>query len=144
MELMKRFLKYLLYAAIFIAAFYLITLLFGDFRTSVRFGKDDTLTLTGPRKTSVTVPYAEIDSIELITLADPGEKIEGGSSRSYYWGTWKNSEYGEYRLFVSKKSPAAILVRTATGDIIIFNQDDAVTTENTYKMFGELLASLSS
>lgn len=141
---MKRFLKYLLYAAIFIAAFYLVTLLFGDFRTSVRFGKDDALTLTGPRKTSATVPYADIESIELITLTDPGEKIDGGSSRSYYWGTWKNSMYGEYKLFVSKKSPAAILVRTTAGGIIIFNQDDKVTTENTYQMFRELLDSLSS
>lgn len=141
---MKRFLKYLLYAAIFIAAFYLVTLLFGDFRMSVRFGKDDALTLTGPRKTSVTVPYADIESIELITLTDPGEKIDGGSSRLYYWGTWKNSMYGEYKLFVSKKSPAAILVRTTAGGIIIFNQDDKVTTENTYQMFRELLDSLSS
>lgn len=141
---MKQFLKYLLYAAIFIAAFYLITLLFGDFQTSVKFGKDDILTLTGPRKTSVTVPYDDIESIELITLADPGEKIDGGSSRSYYWGTWKNEEYGEYKLFVNKRSPAAILVKTFAGDIIIFNQGDTVTTENTYKMFSELLDSLSS
>lgn len=139
---MKQFLKYLLYAAIFIAAVYLVTLLFGDFQTSVKFGKDDALTLTGPRKTSVVVPYADIDSIELITFADPGEKIEGGSSRSYYWGTWKNEEYGEYKLFVSKKTPAAILVKTVAGDIIIFNQGDASTTENTFKLFGEILDNL--
>ncbi|MBE6017879.1 MAG: hypothetical protein E7233_09820 [Lachnospiraceae bacterium] len=136
---MKQFLKYLLYAAIFIAAVYLITVLFGDFQTSVKFGKDDALTLTGPRKTSVTVAYDDIESIELITLADPGEKVDGGSSRSYYWGTWKNEEYGEYKLFVSKKTPAAILVKTNAGEIIIFNQGDTVTTENTYKLFGELL-----
>jgi len=141
---MKQFLKYLLYAAIFIAAFYLITLLVGDFQTSVKFGKDDVLTLTGPRKTSVTVPYDDIESIELITLADPGEKIDGGSSRSYYWGTWKNAEYGEYKLFANKRSPTAILVKTFAGNIVIFNQGDTVTTENTYKMFSELLDSLSS
>lgn len=136
---MKQFLKYLLYAAIFIAAVYLITVLFGDFQTSVKFGKDDALTLTGPRKTSVTVAYDDIESIELITLADPGEKVDGGSSRSYCWGTWKNEEYGVYQLFISKKTPAAILVKTNAGEIIIFNQGDTATTENTYKLFGELL-----
>lgn len=141
---MKQFLKYLLYAVIFLAAFYLITLLFGDFQTSVKFGKDDALTVSGPRKTSVTVAYSDIESIDLITLSDPGEKVDGGSSRSYYWGTWKNDEYGEYKLFVNKKSPAAILVRTHAGDIVIFNQGDTVTTENTFKMFSELLDSLSS
>jgi len=141
---MKQFLKYLLYTVIFLAAFYLITLLFGDFQTSVKFGKDDALTLTGPRKTSVTVPYSDIESVELITLGDSGEKVDGGSSRSYYWGTWKNSEYGEYKLFVTKKSPMAILVKTSAGETVIFNQGDTVTTENTCHMFQELLNSLNS
>ena len=110
----------------------------------MKFGKDDALTVSGPGKTSVTVPYEDIENIELITLADPGEKIDGGSSRSYYWGTWKNDAYGEYKLFVNKKSPAAILVRTRAGDIVIFNQGDSATTENTFHMFSELLDSLSS
>lgn len=141
---MKQFLKYLLYAVIFLAAFYLITLLIGDFQTSVKFGSDNVLTVSGPRKTSAVIPYSDIESIELIALGDPGEKVDGGSSRSYYWGIWKNDTYGEYKLFVNKKSPTAILVRTHAGDIVIFNQGDTATTENTFRMFGELLDSLSS
>lgn len=141
---MKRFLRYLLYAVIFIAAVYVVTLLVGDFSISVKFGKEDALTINGPRKYSVTVPYEEIESIELISFPDPGEKVDGGSSRSYYWGTWKNEEYGEYQLYVSKKSPSAILVRNVSGDVVIFNQGDDDTTVNTFKLFQDLLASLSA
>ena len=137
---MKRFLKWVLYAVIFLAAYYLITSLVGDFSTSVKFDTNDTITISGPRKTSVTVAYEDIDSIELVTLGDPGTAAGGGTSRSYYWGTWKNDEYGTYSLFVSKKSSEAILIKTKDGKVILFNQQDNPTTSNTFKLFEDLLS----
>jgi len=141
---MKRFLKLLLYAAIFLAIYYLVVSLVGDLSVSVRFGKDDAITLTGPGRSSVSVLYSDIDSIELIPLPAPGEKAGGGSSRSWYWGTWKNEKYGEYSLFASKKSSKGILIRTSDGNVVIFNQESDSDTENTYKMFELLLADLRS
>lgn len=139
---MKRFLKWLLYAVIFLAVFYAVTAIVGDFSTSVKFGQNEAVTISGPRKTSVTVDYQDIDNIKLVAAGDPGEVVDGGSSRSYYWGTWKNDEYGEYQIFVTKKSSIAILIQTKSGDLILFNQPDDNTTRNTFQMFEGLLNSL--
>lgn len=140
---MNKYLKYLIYIVLFVVGVYLITKYVGDFSTSVQFGRTDSVTISGPEKTSVTVRYSDIESLELITVTDPGEVTDGGSGRRYYWGTWKNDAYGEYTMFVTKKASKAILIRTVSGKIIVFNQDDDVTTENMYSMFTELLAHLS-
>lgn len=139
---MKRFLKYLVFAAIFLVAYYTITHLVGDFSISVKFGKDDALAISGPAKSSVTVSYEDIEHIELTELTDPGTKVDGGSNRTCYWGTWSNDRYGECTVFTHKKATQAILIRTRSGETILFNQLDNDTTVNTYRMFSELLEHL--
>ena len=139
---MKRFLKWILFAVLFIVGYYLLNSLTGGLNVSVIFGNGtDVLTLSGPRKTSEIVQYDDIASLELVGLDDPGEAVDdGGSNRKYYWGTWENESYGTYRLFASRKISVAIKLTKSDGSIILFNLESDTTTTNMYSMFTELLA----
>ncbi len=86
-----------------------------------------------------TFVYADADSIELRTdlrQFDRGEQISGQETRTCWSGVYRNSEFGEYQLYVLKKSHNFIVVRNADG-ILAFNVESDDTTQSLYEYIME-------
>lgn len=122
-----------------LAAFLLLTTIFGGTGINVDFG-EDALTVSGPRKFSFTVDYDQIAALELVELPDPGTVLSGGENRSYFWGSREHEVWGPYTLCAAKKIDTAIRLTTRDGEYLVFNYQDEDTTASILQMFRELLA----
>lgn len=100
----------------------------------------DTVTLTGPEDSSFSVPYAEIASMELLENFDPGLAVDGGLKNHIRYGLWHNEALGDYQLFASDKIDAVILLRTVSGEALVFNYESTDTTRNFYDTYPAFLA----
>ena len=100
----------------------------------------DAITLTGPEDSSFSVPYAGIASMELLESFDPGLAVEGGLKNHIRYGLWHNEALGDYRLFASDKIDAVILLRTTSGEALVFNYESADSTLNFYDTYPAFLA----
>lgn len=131
--------KALVNILVFIVAFFLLSSLRGQTMVNVSFD-DDTLTLTAPKDYSLVIEYDQVETVDLVDSFDPGTVISGDENRSCRWGTWENSDWGQYTLAVSKKIDNVILLTTATDERIAFNFENETSTAAMHQMFTELLA----
>ena len=84
--------------------------------------------------------YTEAESIELrddMKTFDRGEKIEGDETRRACSGIYRNSEFGEYQLYVQTKLNNYIVVHAPDG-VMVFNLESDDTTKELYRYFNEL------
>lgn len=100
---------------------------------------NDTVTLSGPESSSFSVPFSSISSMELREDFDPGAAVEGGVKNHIRYGLWRNEELGEYRLFASDKIGSVILLRTAEGEILVYNYESEQTTRSHFESFLDFL-----
>ena len=91
--------------------------------------REDGITLSGPGEFTVSVEFADVASIEFREEFDRGNCIDGGSEKSYSYGTWENEEFGTYTLHVLTKVEACIVMTETDGDIVVFNIESADTTK---------------
>ena len=137
---MKNSLKTLLTVIIVMAAFLLLSNLFGGLSIGINFG-DDAFRVSASKDYSVSVNYDEIKSVELVTIAENhGEILSGGENRRFAWGQRKNENLGTYSLYISKKFDSAVKITTLDNTVIIFNYENEDTTTSIVPMFQELLA----
>lgn len=131
--------KNYIWIVIVLVAFTLFSFLRGGSGISPDF-QEDSLTIHGPNKFSITVQYDQIAHMELVELSDPGNMLSGGENRSCRWGTWERDDWGSYFLCALKKVDTAISITTLEGERVVFNYQDRDTTESILDMFHELLA----
>lgn len=136
---MKNRARNFLFLLLFLVGFTILMHFLGGAGVTPNFD-EDALTVNGPEKFSFTVEYDHIARLELVQLTDAGELISGGENRSYYWGVWENSAWGQYTLCASKKVDTAILVTTRDNERLIFNYQNNDVTSDILDMFTELLA----
>lgn len=78
------------------------------------------------------ISYSDIESVNIYTGIDYGEKISGMSYISIYRGTYKNKEFGEYKCAVNKDVESCIVVKLKSGEYYVFN---SVDRENTLEIY---------
>ena len=100
---------------------------------------NDAVTLSGPESSGYSVPFSSIASMELREDFDPGEAVDGGVKNHIRYGLWQNSELGNYRLFVSDKIGPVILLRTADGEVLVYNYESEQTTRSHFESFLDFL-----
>lgn len=104
----------------------------GTSSPTVQFGSTETtLTLTGPKETSIQLDYADIISAKLVSDPDYGTAADGGTSGKIQYGIWENETWGSYHSFVSSKIPCCIVLYTE-DDTTVFNLENQDTTERLY------------
>ena len=72
----------------------------------------DGLTVSAPKSESVTVAYADVTSLTLVSQPDYGVGKPGGHTGDCLYGQWENDAWGSYQLYVNKKVLLCVVIRT--------------------------------
>jgi hypothetical protein len=78
------------------------------------------------------ISYSDIESVNIYTDIEYGERISGIGYISTYRGTYKNDEFGEYKCAVNKDVESCIVVKLKSGEYYVFN---SVDRENTLEIY---------
>ena len=78
------------------------------------------------------INYSDIESVNIYTDIEYGERVSGMSYISIYRGTYKNDEFGEYKCAVNKDVESCIAVKLKSGEYYVFN---SVDRENTLEIY---------
>ena len=131
--------KNLIFIVLILVAVLFYTLSGGSVGVSLDF-QEDALILSGA-DLDWNIPYAEIQSLELIQLSDMGNVVDGIEKRTLHCGLWKNEQWNEYTLCINPKLDRGIVLGMADGEIIVFNYESNQSTEELLTMFTNLLHS---
>lgn len=123
-EKRAKYLNLLIFAAILIVMSVLSSLFSKNFEFQFT---DESMTITDPDKSTCTVLYDDILSMEIVESPDWGTCVDGDSSRSCRWGIWENAAWGRYTMFTSTTADVCILIRTDTQVIALSYESDDVT-----------------
>lgn len=88
---------------------------------------NNAMTITDLDEKEYCIPYTSIISMELQECPDWGICVDGGSNRSYRWGIWENSEWGQYIMCTYTTPSVCILIRTDTQTLALSYETDEVT-----------------
>ncbi len=88
---------------------------------------EDSLTVTDPAGGSYTLSYGDILSVEFRGDWDNGECVDGGSTRFYHYGTWRNELVGEYRLYAAVGLNGYMVLTTESETVAISYESDETT-----------------
>ncbi len=80
----------------------------------------------------VTVPYAEIDSVEYRANDLVGRRVMGFSSFSIEMGEYENSELGSYTRYSYSNCKSCVVVR-ADESVLVLNQKEEEATKELYE-----------
>ena len=91
---------------------------------------DSQLTVQEPRGgETYTLPYSEIESMELASITDFGSWVRGMDTDHTRYGLWHNDEFGDYHLYVQKSIPISIIMKTADGYTVLNLESEDVTQQ---------------
>lgn len=111
----------------------------GSVGISLDFG-EESLTLSASDY-DWTIPYDQIESLELSSLPDTGTRIEGIEKRTLCCGSWTNDSWNGYILCINPKIDQCVIVTMNDGSIYVLNYENSEATQQLHKMFTELLQS---
>jgi len=132
--------KHILFAVLIFAV--LIPFAIRDSNNQVKVSFDDSNVYTSSNKYNLTIPFADIASVELTALAEPGEKVQDGYDDDILRaGMWKNDTWGEYYITADLDADNCVLITLQDGRLFVISQKDNTTTEEIYNT---LLAKLPS
>lgn len=77
----------------------------------------------------LVVYYADIEGIELRDVFDVGERPSGYGSEKLNLGTFRNEEFGEYKLYGYAGCSLHVVLRLRDRSIIAINGEDRNATE---------------
>lgn len=101
---------------------------------------EEALSISGVEDFSHTVRYRDIDTIELLTSADLGTAVNGGTSGRYSYGVWRSDSWGDYTLCATSAADSFIIITEINGHITVFNYQNASDTELLFEAFRQRLA----
>ena len=85
-------------------------------------------------KYTMNIPYALVDSLELVDKPDMGEAVEGHDDMILQIGTWKNDTWGEYKMCTELATDNCIVIHLKDGQTFVISRRD---NEETAKVFEE-------
>ena len=99
---------------------------------------DRELVVSGNSGASVTIAYADIQTIEMREYLDYGTVVDGVDGKKEKSGTWKNEEFGEYRLCVDAKVNSCIVLYMES-EIQVINIESNESTASLYEAILKLV-----
>ena len=119
--------KHMLFAVVLFAV--LIPFAIRDSNNQVKVYFDDTSVSTRSNKYSMSIRYDEIERIELVALADPGEKVSDGYDDDILRaGMWNNETWGEYHITADLDTSNCVVIHLKDGRIFVFSSKNDETT----------------
>ena len=82
--------------------------------------------------TEYEVPFADIESAELLTERPESSRVAGTALESVSKGRYKNDQWGRFTCCIDPRTGPWLLLRTADGEIWLFNATDSAATEAVY------------
>ena len=132
-------LKHILFAVVLFAI--LVPFAIRDSNNQVKVSFDDTTIYTTSNRYNMSVTYAQIESIELVPLAEAGEKIEDGYDDDILRaGKWKNDTWGEYYITADLDTNNCVVMHLTDGRIFVFSSKDDETTQQHFDTLNSHLA----
>ena len=132
--------KQIIFAIVLFAI--LIPFAIRDSNNQVKVRFDDTSVYTTSNKYSMTVQYDQIESIQLVPLAEPGEKVENGYDDDILRaGMWHNDTWGDYHITADLDTTNCVVMTLDDGRIFVFSRKSNTETET---LFEELQSRLGS
>ena len=89
---------------------------------------NETITMSYSDKYSFSVPVEDIETISLTEDIDLGECLTGEAGKKYSYGTWENTQYGQYQLCSLTKLTTYVVIEDNAGTYYVFNTENADTT----------------
>ena len=101
---------------------------------------ENSLSISGVEDFSCTVNYRDIDTVELLALADLGTAVDGAKSGLYSYGVWHSDLWGDYTLCVTSEADNFIIITEINGHVTVFNYQNTSDTELLFEAFRQRLA----
>ncbi len=122
-------LRYIVFAVIFFIL--LVLMAVWDSNTQVNVSMQDTSISIRSNEFGMFVEYEQIASVELVPLAEAGEKKDDAfDNKILRSGYWKNDTWGDYCINADLDATTCIVMHLTDGRIFVFNcKDDARTEE---------------
>lgn len=98
--------------------------------------QDDYITIGGLQDMSVTVEYADVESMELLGQLPELTQVDTAVKGKLVCGTCSSSQWGEFQAFLNTKIPSCILLCTPEVTVC-FNVESQDTTEQLYDVLRE-------
>ena len=92
---------------------------------------DDALTVSASFFPGMTVAYSDIDSVELVSGLDIGQRDVGIGSMQLQAGRYENALYGVYRLYSYANCRSYVVIRHG-GEVLVLNAGDDSATQLLY------------
>ena len=132
-------LKHILFAVFVMAV--MIPFAIAQGNNTVKVNVNEKQVLARSSRYQMLVDYEIIDSIELMPLADAGEKRSDDSYDDgiVRYGDWENDTWGAYSVCADVDVETCIVLHLNDGRTFVFNRKDPQETETIYQ---QLLAKL--
>ncbi len=106
----------------------IVALIFISGTIEYRF-REDSFTVKANYWEDVTVPYAEIDSVEYRQNDLVGKRIMGFSSFFIEMGEYENSEFGAYTRYSYSDCKSCVIIRADERVLVLNKKNEAATKE---------------
>lgn len=100
---------------------------------------NDAITVKGTDVYSYVLPMSDVASAEIVTIDDFGELISGASNRTHMCGVYRNSQFGEYDIWIVKKVQSYLAVTDKDGHVLVINFESDKSTEELCKAINEYI-----
>lgn len=97
------------------------------------------LRLMAGEEYSLSIPYAEIEKIELGNMPELGRKISGDETRNMLYGVYENELWGEYEVCTATNCDLCLTVY-GQGKVYIISYESDETTKNLAEAIPRLMA----
>ena len=125
-------LKHILFAVVLMALMVLFAIRQSNTTVKVNF-REESVNVTS-NKYSMTILYDDIADAELITLAEPGERLADAYDDDILRaGVWRNDTWGDYIIVADLDADTCILLHLNDGRVLVFNRKDNTATAQDYE-----------
>lgn len=120
---------YILSISIFAVFFWGSQFFFGQHSIDVSID-NQVIQLSGGKDYNTSISQGEIVDCKIIESLPAGTLVDGYDGATYHYGNYKNSEFGNYQMYITEKVNSYIYIEKTDGTILIFNyESDSVTTQ---------------
>lgn len=126
-------LKHIIFAVVLMSLMLLFAFVQSANLVKVTFD-DDSLYIKTSRF-NMTIGYDEIESAELVTMPDPGEKADEDAwdDDLVRTGNWENKAWGKYTICADLDTKNCIVLRLTDGQTYVFSRKSDSENEKLYE-----------
>lgn len=129
--------------AVIITGFTLFYMLYSQPASSMSFDPDTSvITFYGPKSTSASFDLHDITGLKLVTKADAGSAVNGGTLfGDNLYGTWSSNSIGSYQAFMTSRIRSYIVI-SDPEKTAAFNYSDDKTVASLYEQLEKYVQGL--